>query len=185
MTHIINPKITPRQKAVIIGTILGGSSIVRPTKGKNCYLSMRNKDLDWLKFKSKELFNLATKDPITNEKTYRWHSICYPLFNEFEEIFYSNKKRTLNSDVLNLLQDASLAVWFKDCGTINKKTVTLNTHIWSKDGTEKILEYFQSLEWESKIILERKNYRIKLEEEPSQEIIKMYNDFIGKPCGKE
>ena len=47
---------------------------------------MRNKDLDWLKFKAKELSNLATKEPITSEKTFRWHSICYPLFNEFEEI---------------------------------------------------------------------------------------------------
>jgi len=179
MTHIINPKTTPRQKAIIIGTILGGSSIVKPKKGKNCYLSMRNKDLEWLKFKAKELSNLSTKDPITSEKTYRWHSICYPLFNEFEEMFYENKERNLKIETLNLLQDISIAVWYKDCGLLNKNCIILNTHIWGKEATEKTLGYFESLDWSGQIITERKNYRIKLSEESSQEIIKMYNNLLG------
>jgi hypothetical protein len=178
MTHIINPKITARQRSIIIGTILGGSSIVKPQKGKNCYLSMRNKDLKWLNFKAKELSNLATKEPITIEKTYRWHSVCYPLFNEFYEMFYKNKNRALSIENLNLLQDVSIAVWYKDCGILNKnQTISLNTHIWEKSGTEKIAEYFESLEWKSTIYTERKNYRIRIEEESSKEILKMYESL--------
>jgi hypothetical protein len=180
MTHSINPTITSRQKSIIIGTILGGSSIVRPSKGKNCYLSMRNKDLDWLKFKGNELANLATKDPITNEKTYRWHSICYPIFNEFEEMFYKDKKRFINIETLYLLQDISIATWYKDCGNLNKNQIVLNTHIWGKEGTETIKEYFDSLEWNNKIFMERKNFRIKLDENSSQEIIKMCEKLQGK-----
>jgi hypothetical protein len=180
MTHIINPKITSKQRCIIIGTILGGSSIVRPKKGKNCYLSMRNKDLDWLKFKANELINLATKEPITSEKTYRWHSICYPLFNEFESMFYKEKNRNLTVDVLNLLQDDSIAVWYKDCGSVVKDCIILNTHIWGQDGTEKIMEYFDSLEWKGQIFTERKNFRIKLDEKTSQEITKMYSNLTQK-----
>jgi hypothetical protein len=178
MTHIINPKITVKQRCIIIGTILGGSSIVMPQKGKNCYLSMRSKNLNWLNFKSKELSNLATKEPITTEKTYRWHSVCYPLFNEFHEMFYKNKKRILNINTLNLLQDLSIAVWFKDCGILNKNnTITFNTHIWGKSGSEVICEYFNSLEWKSNIFTERKNYRVKIDEEASKEILKMYSNL--------
>ena len=177
MTHIINPKITPKQRCIIIGTILGGSSIVKPQKGKNCYLSMRNKDLDWLKFKSKELSNLATKEPITAEKTYRWHSICYPLFNEFHEMFYKGKERNIKIETLNLLQDTSVAVWYKDCASINKECIVFNTHIWGKIGSETICEYFNSLDWKSSVILERENYRVKLEKESSNEIIKMYESI--------
>jgi hypothetical protein len=180
MTHIINPKITPRQKSIIIGTILGGSSIVKPQKGKNCYLSMRNKDIDWLKFKAKELSNLATKEPITSEKTYRWHSICYPLFNEFEGMFYKDKERKLSIETLYLLQDVSIAVWYKDCGTINKNCITFNTHIWGEDGTTKILDYFKTLEWNGEIYTERKNFRIRLDEETSKEIFKMHSNLVGK-----
>lgn len=179
MTHIINPKITSRQRAVVIGTILGGSSIVKPKKGKNCYLSMRNKDLDWLKFKSSELANLSTKDPITSEKTFRWHSICYPLFNEFQEMFYKDKKRKLKIETLNLLQDISIAVWYKDAGVLSKNHIIFNTHIWQKEGTENISSYFQSLDWECKIFTERKNYRIELSEESSKEVLKMYEGLIS------
>lgn len=175
MTHIINPKITPRQKAIIIGTILGGSSIVKPQKGKNCYLSMRSKDIKWLNFKAQELHNLSTKEPITSEKTYRWHSICYPLFNEFEEMFYENKERRIKIETLNLLQDASIAVWYKDCGYLKKNQIILNTNIWGKEGSEKILEYFNSLEWSAEIFQERKSYRIKVLEKGSEEILEMYN----------
>lgn len=178
MTHIINPKITTRQRCIIIGTILGGSSIVMPQKGKNCYLSMRSKNLNWLNFKSKELANLATKEPITTEKTYRWHSVCYPLFNEFHQMFYNNKKRTLNIETLNLLQDLSVAVWFKDCGNISKNEIaTFNTHIWGKAGTETIAAYFDSLEWKATIFTERKNYRVKIDQEASKEVIKMCNSL--------
>lgn len=178
MTHIINPKITPRQRSIVIGTILGGSSVVKPKKGKNCYLSMRNKDIDWLKFKAKELGNLASKDPITSEKTYRWHSICYPLFNEFETMFYENKERKLDVDTLNLLQDSSIAVWYKDCGTLINDCIVLNTHIWGEEGTQKIYEYFDSLDWKGKIFTERNNFRIKLEKETSKEILKMYSNLL-------
>ena len=179
MTHIINPQINNKQRSIIIGTILGGSSIVRPTKGKNCYLSMRDKDLNWLEFKTKELENLSVKDPITKEKTYRWHSICYPLFNEFESMFYENKKRKLKIEVLNLLQDVSIAVWYKDCSVLNKNKIILNKHIWGEEGTELCVKYFNSLEWDAEIYKERKNYRIKFSENSSKEIIKMYEKLIN------
>lgn len=179
MTHIINPQINNKQRSIIIGTILGGSSIVRPTKGKNCYLSMRDKDLNWLEFKAKELENLSVKDPITKEKTHRWHSICYPLFNEFESMFYENKKRKLKIEVLNLLQEASIAVWYKDCAALNKNKIILNTHIWGEEGTKLCVKYFNSLEWDAEIYKERKNYRIKFSENSSKEIIKMYEKLIN------
>lgn len=178
MTHIINPQITPKQKNIIIGTILGGSSIVKPNKGKNCYLSMRSKNIDWLKFKANELKNLASSDPITVEKTNRWHSICYPIFNDFEKMFYENGERKLESDTLNLLQELSLAVWFIDCGKVIKNKILLNTHIWGEKGTQQIAEYLNSLEWKSNIVMERKNYRVKIEEESSKEFLQMCKSSV-------
>jgi hypothetical protein len=182
MTHIINPQINPRQKNIIIGTILGGSSIVKPSKGKNCYLSMRSKDIKWLKYKANELKNLASSDPITVEKTNRWHSICYPIFNDFESMFYKDGNRKLDIDSLNLLQELPLAVWYVDCGKLIKNKIILNTHIWGEEGSQKIVDYLNSLEWNSEIILERKNYRVKIDESSSKEFLQMCKsnvpDFI-------
>jgi hypothetical protein len=93
MTHTISPLLSNRQKQVIMGTILGGSSIVRPANGKNCYLSMRGKSERWLKFKAEELSSLASWKPFTVETTNRWHSMCYPIFNDYFQMFYVEKQR--------------------------------------------------------------------------------------------
>lgn len=184
---MINPKITQRQRFLIIGTILGGSSIIKPQKGKNCYLSMRDKDLTWLKFKADQLKDLTSQSPLTIEKTNRWHSVCYPIFNEFYQMFYDGKNRSLKTENLNLLHDSSIAIWFGDAGKCIGENVVLNTNIWGKSGTEKICEYFESLDWESKIFLERKNYRVKLSAVSSGEFLKLCDAYLPKDrkCGRE
>lgn len=180
MTHMINPQITPHQKFVIIGTILGGSSIIKPQKGKNCYMSMRDKDLSWLRFKADQLKNLTSQSPLTIEKTNRWHSVCYPLFNDFHKLFYKGKQRIMNVDQLNLLHDSSMAIWFGDAGKCKGKNVILNTNIWGKSGNDKIKKYFESLDWGAEIFLERKNYRIILDESASKEFKEIINPYLPK-----
>ena len=178
MTHMINPKITSEQKFVIIGTILGGSSIVKPQKGKNCYLSMRNKNLNWLKFKAEKLKDFASQSPIIVEKTNRWHSMCYPIFNDFHKMFYKGKKRVINIEDLNLLHDSSLAIWYGDAGIKKNNQVILNTNIWGKSGTETMVEYFSSLDWKVNVFLERKKYRIKFEKESTEEFLNLIRPYL-------
>lgn len=187
MTHMINPKITQNQKFLIIGTILGGSSIIKPKKGKNCYLSMRDKDLNWLKFKADQLKDLTSSSPLTIETTNRWHSVCYPLFNEYHKMFYEGKKRVLKIEHLNLLHDSSLAIWFGDAGKCKGNNIILNTNIWGKKGTELIVDYFDSLDWKAELFLERKNYRVKLDEDSSKEYLKLSSAYLPKDrkCGRE
>ena len=187
MTHMINPKITQAQKFLIIGPILGGSSIIKPQKGKNCYLSMRDKDLDWLKFKADQLKDLTSQSPMTIEKTNRWHSVCYPVFNEYREMFYHGKNRCIRMENLHLLHDSSIAIWFGDAGKCRSNNAIFNTNIWGKKGTETIVEYFRSIDWTCDMFLERKNYRVKLDEDSSEELLKMSSSYLPKDrkCGRE
>jgi hypothetical protein len=184
---MINPKITQAQRFLIIGTILGGSSIIRPKKGKNCYLSMRDKDLVWLKFKADQLKELTSQSPLTIEKTNRWHSVCYPMFNEYHEMFYNGKNRCIRTEQLNLLHDSSIAIWFGDAGKCKGDSAVFNTNIWGKKGTETIAEYFKSLDWGAEIFLERKNYRVRLDPESTKEMLKMSAPYLPKDrrCGRE
>jgi len=184
---MINPKITQAQKFLIIGTILGGSSIIKPQKGKNCYMSMRDKDLSWLKFKAEQLKDLTSQSPLTIEKTNRWHSVCYPIFNEYHEMFYKGKNRVLKIEHLNLLHDSSIAIWFGDAGKCKGDQVVINTNIWGKKGTEIIVEYFKSLDWQSEGFLERKNCRVRLDVESSKEFLKLVSPYLPKDrkCGRD
>jgi len=180
VTHIINPKLIKRELQVIQGTILGGSSIVKPTGGKNCYLSMRSKNQKWLTYKAAELSAVSSHNPITIEKTNRWHSLCYPLFNEMRQSFYDKKERKLtveNLDGLNL-SPVAFMIWFGDVGTYNSENVVLNTHIWGEAGSKTIVEYFSLLNFKAETILERKNYRTMLDKDSSAAFMKMIGPLL-------
>jgi hypothetical protein len=180
VTHIINPKLIKRETQVIYGTILGGSSVVRPTGGKNCYLSMRSKNSKWLMYKASELAVLSSHKPITIEKTNRWHSLCYPLFSEMRDHFYEGKERRLSVDILDSLQLSPVAfmIWFGDVGSYRNDRVLLNTHIWGEEGSQTIVDYLRLLSFNSVVIQERKNYRTLLDEKSSEIFMKTIGPLL-------
>ena len=174
VTHRINPKINERQHHIITGTILGGSSIIMPKRGRNCYLSMRGRDIEWLRYKATEVESLASQDPITIEKTNRWHSVCYPVFNEYRTKFYNSKgERRLQLEELSGMWDIALATWFGDCGKYKSGKVVLNTHIWGERGSKVIVKYFGYLDYKAEIIQERKNFRVRLDEKSSMDFMRL------------
>ena len=161
---LTNPNITLRQKQIIHGTILGGSSIVLPKGGRNCYLSMRCKEPKWIEYKSQELKALTSQAPFTLEKTNRWHSLCYTLFKEYRTLYYKRSKRYLTLDMLDPLQDVAIAIWFGDCGRALHNKIILNTHVWGLRGSKIINEYFQLLGYDSCLKKEKDCHRVEINE---------------------
>jgi hypothetical protein len=151
MTYQFNPKITEKQKQLIYGTILGGSSIIMPSKGKNFYLAMRDKNKEWLQYKVDILSNLFKIDDKTIKKdktTYRAYSVSYPLFKDIQSLFYKGKNKYANRDVLDLLTDQAWMVWFADAGRRSKRKCYIRTNKFKEDGTKTIVKYFNSLDCE-------------------------------------
>lgn len=145
------------------GTILGGSSIVKPERGKNCYLAMRDNDLDWLLYKVEELkdFFKMDKSIIKKDKnTYRCYSIAYPVFNEVYELFYKGGKKIISRDMIEILTDEAWMVWFVDAGRKSKRRVYLRTQKFGDEGTELIAEYFNSLDCPCEIHKSRGRHEI-------------------------
>lgn len=175
MTHIINPNCSIRQKQIILGTILGGSTLVCPKKGRNCYLSMRDKNALWMKWKAQELMSFASYDPFTEEKngTVRWHSLCYPIFTEFHDIFYKDGKRNLKLESFENIQDIGLLVWWVDAGKMEGRQVIFKTQIWGEEGTKVVLEYLGLACFDAEIYLDRKVQRIRLTREATKKFMSL------------
>jgi len=173
MAHNKNPEISDLQKQYILGTILGGSSLIKSEKSKTAYLSMRCIKGKWLEHKSFELSNLSSDKPFTIEKTNRWHSLCYPIFNEYRKNFYSNGKRVIDIEYISSLKDVGFAVWYGDCGKLKNKNIILNTNIWGEEGTENIKKYFNYAYFDSEIIKERGRFRLKLGIDSSKEFLEL------------
>jgi hypothetical protein len=180
MTYQSGPQITERQKQIIYGTILGGSSIIKPKKGKNCYLAMRDNHKEWLEYKVNLLHNLfKTEDTIKKDKnTYRCYSVAYPIFNEIHNIFYSNKNKIVSRDTLELLTDQAWMVWFTDSGRKSSRKCYLRTHKFGEKGSNIIAEYFNSLECECEVHKSRNRFEIIFTNKGSLEFLQIISPSL-------
>ena len=177
--YVSDLRITKRQTQIIMGSILGGASIVKPAGGKNYYMSMRCKDLRWLQWKAAELREISTEHPIkSDDRTFRWRSLSYPLFAEMREKFYKDSRRYVDVDKISEIDSVGLAIWFADCGHIKDNRVFFNTHVFGRENTDRIKEYFTLCGWDSRVTTDRRCYRIQFSEESTKHIIKMMDPFL-------
>ncbi len=159
MTYFDNPEIADWHRQIIVGTVLGGSSLVKPKQGRNCYLFMRSADKNWLNYKAGELISLASQRPFTQEgNTLRWHSNCYPVFRDYYEMFYENGKKVVKMSILDTLRDIGLAIWYADCGKLKKDKVILNTNKFGEEGTKIISDYFKEAQIGETILTKERKY---------------------------
>ena len=134
-------------KQIIWGTIMGGSSLVLPKGGKNYYLLMRSNDPLWLKWKMAQIDLFDNKGFYSYKNTYKVYSKCDNFLTSSYTYFYENNKRIISQNILELLRDIGLAVWFLDDGGKtgrNRKNAYLNAKKHGKHS-DLILEYFTSL----------------------------------------
>jgi hypothetical protein len=175
MTYQNGPKIFDSQRQTLYGTILGGSSIIRPEKGKNCYLAMRDSNHVWLTYKVgllKDFFKLDENTIKKDKNTYRCYSVAYPIFNEIYDKFYEDGVKVVKKEVLESLTDEAWMTWFVDSGRKSKRKAYLRTHKFGQEGTKIISEYFNSLDCDCETHQCRGRYEIVFSNKGAFEFLK-------------
>lgn len=126
-----------------------------PPKGKNYYLSMRNKNSDWLKYKMQLMPNYFPTQTLHQYGiTYRCNSRCCPELTELHQIMYHDGGRVINMEILDSLKDIALAIWYLDGGSRtgrDKKNAYINTTKFGPKGTELICRFFNEVDLECNI----------------------------------
>ncbi len=121
-------KLTQRQEAVLLGTILG-DGYLQKTGLKNARLRLEHGEAqkDYIAWKGSQFPKLFLGKPVylerihpkTNRvyKYWRWQSNSTPVLGEWLRLFYKNNKKCLPKNLPELLRDPlSLAVWYMDDG---------------------------------------------------------------------
>ena len=138
------------QSQVLLGTVLGGSSLVKPPKGTNYYLSMRSQNEKWLYYKMAEMNDYYSDFKLHKYgRTFRCNSCCSPIITELHNQLYEKNKRKIKMPLLDVLTDTGIAVWFLDSGGKTgrgKRNAYINTTKFGKNGTDIIMQYFNELE---------------------------------------
>jgi len=137
------------QEQVLIGTVLGDACLIPNVGGKKYRLQIehcvKQKKYVWWKH---EIFRgavVSTPKFQVRTNSVRFRTISHPVFGEFYNLFYKDKKKILPKNINKLLDNSvSLAVWFMDDGALGNKAknpgLILNTQGFSLDENQRLQE---------------------------------------------
>ena len=125
--------LTERQKAIIIGGLLGDASMRCKT---NALLEINHafSQKEYVDWKCKELQKFVSTFPKMRKGNgsriaYRFTTRSLPVFTEIYKRFYKDGKKSIPAEFK--LHPLSLAVWFMDDGSKSYNAVYLNTQKFS------------------------------------------------------
>lgn len=153
----INKAIKPtnRQLSIIIGSLLGDSSLRKTNINPFFTCEHGIKQVDYCKWKVKELSSLGAKFFLRKRKTidsrtgiYYESAICsLPANPEFLSIYnnlYINGKKTITKEILKYFDELSLAVMFMDDGSHHGQSISISTNCFSEEELLILIEFFSS-----------------------------------------
>lgn len=142
-----NATLFSRERQIILGTMLGGSSCLQYGRAKHHLVSMRGKDAEWIGYKASELRRLASESPITSEADgyLRWHSFSLPCLDEIRGLFYNGTQRCIAPSVFAELRDIALAIWLGDSGDVNPRGISLKVGVHGVHAKD-CRQYFRDLD---------------------------------------
>lgn len=177
---------TDIQQQVLIGSVLGGSSLIKQPKGKNYYLTMRSQDSLWLRYKIAELYNYFMSAELSQYgKTYCCNTVCSSEFTLYREKLYKNNKRFASEKILDRINDLGLAIWFIEGGGWagrDRKNAYINTTMLSS-SSDVIWNYFKNiLDFDCSLHVSKNRQRLLFGVRSSQKLMSIilpkYPDFL-------
>jgi hypothetical protein len=139
--------LTNRERQIVLGTILGNSSIIFPKKSSFPHLQMResiSKGGMWIRCKAEELKKFSRlKSFVADKDSFRWNSISDGCWLEYHKLCYKNSKKTITMEWLDQLQDYGICCWFMDKGVILNKSAHIRVSRLDNSSLSVIQEYFE------------------------------------------
>ena len=157
-------KLSPIQKKILVGKILGDGSLVPTITGSNYKLQvehcLRQKEyVDWLAEVMRQWL-LSPPKLLEQHRSYRFRTIAHPDITQLRKIFYRDGKKIVPSNIVELLDHPiGLAVWFMDDGGLSsaKSAVTISTHSFTEAENNLLIDCLNSnftlqanLNWDGK-----------------------------------
>ncbi len=150
---------TQRQKDITLGSLLGDAYLRPSNKSRTAYslaFTHGEKQKTYLEWKRAEFGNFVTAkelyryerkiNPLGSAPTYSFSTITHPYLLELHDLCYPNGHKQVSQNWLDLLSPLSLAVWYMDDGSLNKRygTIILCTECFSLDEQTVMVDYFLS-----------------------------------------
>jgi len=185
-------QLSNRQRAIIVGTLLGDGCLER--NGTNVRLRLEHsiKQKQYLLWKYKELQELITGQPMKIHAFHKKQQCFYDslrtctfsndTFESYWNVFYPNAKKVLPSNISELLTDPlSVAVWFMDDGYKRNdcNAFRLSTESFQKSEQQKLCEVLkQNFDIESTLHKKGRWWNIYIPCKSSKRFVEIVRPYI-------
>lgn len=132
---------TPRQRELALGSLLGDAYLRRSGNSYSLSFCHGERQLDYLKWKLGEFENFVTTKRFYRRETqfhknapsYSFSTINHPELTALHALCYPDGRKRLSRAWLEQLSPLSLAVWYLDDGSLNRRygTIVLCTNSFS------------------------------------------------------
>lgn len=142
---------TERQKQIIVGTVLGDSSIRKGATDKYNFLSCQHgpEQQEYAEWKAKQFEDIGSSSKrykrITPHKTTNKIYECVtfrinsgPHLQKFRDMFYVDNKKVITDEVLQYYTPLAMAVHFMDDGSRSRKTYMIATNGFDKESYKRL-----------------------------------------------
>lgn len=134
--------------AILLGLLLGNGHI--DSKGQ-IHIKHSKKQKEYCEFKAKLVHsicggsNIKIKESTDGTNKFKKQS---KRFQQIRKLLYSENKKTINNEILNLIQPISIALWWMDKGSVIKSTDSFTLKFFinrSLEESKLIQNYFLSI----------------------------------------
>lgn len=182
-------KLTKKQRAIIVGTLLGDGHLETQNNGRTWRLKIEHseKQKDYIDWLYSELKNLSAQDRLTKKTnnrgfvSYEFRTKSIGSLRFYAHQFYPAGKKQVPKIIHKMMKDnLSLAVWFMDDGSrksLKHKTYIIHTLAFDKKSLQRLSEALKkNFDLEVKIHKNRNGYRLYI---PSEQA-KKFESLVGE-----
>ena len=183
------------QLDVIIGSLLGDARLECRSKGIRAIYTARfrvhhgEKQKKYVLWKYELLKDLVSRVPQEikwrnekrnlNEVSWFFHTKTLRSFGIIHEVFYKNGKKVFPREILPIFTDVMLAVWFMDDGSNNGSNLTLNTHSFSIEDQNIIIDFLKErYSVNAKLVKDRHQWKIAIGSFDYQRFIDVITPYV-------
>lgn len=146
---------TEKQKQIIVGTVLGDSTIRKTKTDKHNFLTCQHGAIqkEYIEWKHEQLKDLGGsckyyKRKTPNKKTGKYYEYYNMRVNSseeldsFREMFYVDNKKIISEEVLKYYTPLAIAIHFMDDGYKVKSSYGIATNGFDKESVKKLRLFF-------------------------------------------
>lgn len=165
-------KLTPYQKQVLIGTLLGDSCIKMSSNANtSClYYTHTIKNREYAEYKAKIFHNIIipkgiiirhSNNKLSKNDYVEFSSSRTTELSEWRKAFYTPKKIINKEYMEKWFTDVSLAFMFMDDGNKSKRTIVLNTQGFTDEDNYWLVKFFEKrFHLKFSVVLHKRKYKV-------------------------